>query len=196
MTKPVTQAKRAARGPISLRIMLRTIKPPIWRRILVPGGMTLADLHVAIQVAMGWENGHLHAFDIAGERYGERGTLDNCADEGSMTLNKLVNQGVSHFRYTYDFGDDWEHDILIEDAPPKIKGVTALPACVDGARHCPPEDCGGSFGYEDLLDVLRNPDDPNHAEQREWLGDDFDPEAFSVAAADAALAQVFRRKGR
>jgi hypothetical protein len=195
MTKPAT-AKRAARGPISLKITLRSIKPPIWRRILVPGRMTLGDLHVAIQVVMGWQNGHLHAFDVGGERYGERGVMDDCLDEDSKTLNALVKAEVSRFRYIYDFGDDWEHDILIEKAPPKVPGVTAFPACVAGARHCPPEDCGGPFGYEDLLEVLKNPDHPNHTEQCEWLGADFDPEAFSVAAADTTLGEVFRRTGR
>jgi hypothetical protein len=194
MTQSATPAKPAARGPISLKITLRNIKPPIWRRILVPRGMTLGDLHVAIQVVMGWQNGHLHAFEVASEQYGERGSMEDISDEDRLTMGGLVKLGISRFRYTYDFGDDWEHEILIEKIPAKVPGVTAFPACVAGKRNCPPEDCGGPFGYEDLLEVLKSPDHPDYEEQREWIGGDFDPEAFSVAAADASLGEVFRRK--
>jgi len=194
MGKTAAPAKRAARGPISLKITLRNVKPPIWRRILVTGGITLGDLHVAIQVVMGWGNGHMHAFDVGGQQYGERGSLEDAADEDRLTLNGLVKLGFDRFSYTYDFGDDWEHDILIEKAPPP-KDVKAFPACVAGKRSCPPEDCGGAWGYADLLVILADPDHPEHDEQREWVGESFDPEAFSVSAADAMLAKVFRRKG-
>jgi hypothetical protein len=192
--KRATPAKQAARGPISLKITLRTIKPPIWRRILVPRGMTLGDLHMAIQVVMGWGNGHLHAFEVASEQYGERGSMEDISDEERLTVGGLVKSGISRFRYTYDFGDDWEHEILIEKAPPR-SDATAFPACVAGKRNCPPEDCGGPFGYEDLLLVLKDPTHPDYEEQSEWVGEDFDPEAFSVAVADATLGEVFRRKG-
>jgi hypothetical protein len=194
MTRPATPTKPAVRGPISLKITLRNIKPPIWRRVLVPRGMTLGDLHVAIQVVMGWQNGHLHAFEVASEQYGERGSMEDISDEDRLTMGGLVKLGISRFRYTYDFGDDWEHEILIEKIPPKVPRVTAFPACVAGKRNCPPEDCGGPFGYEDLLEVLKSPDHPDYEEQREWIGEDFDPEAFSVTAADATLGEVFRRK--
>jgi Plasmid pRiA4b ORF-3-like protein len=194
MAKTAAPSKRSATGPISLKITLRNIKPPIWRRILVPRGMTLGDLHVAIQVAMGWQNCHLHAFDVGGQQYGERGSMEDIADEERLTLGGMVKSGVNRFRYTYDFGDNWEHDILIEKAPPAT-GATALPACVAGKRNCPPEDCGGPWGYADLLEILGNPEHPDHEEQREWIGADFDPEAFSVAAAEAGLDEMFRRKG-
>jgi len=193
MAKTTAPKPSTATGPISLKITLRHVKPPIWRRILVPRSMTLGDLHVAIQVAMGWENGHLHAFDVGGQQYGEPGSLDHVANENRLTLGALVKLGINRFRYTYDFGDDWEHEILIEKAPP-ANSAKAFPACVAGKRNCPPEDCGGPWGYMDLLDVLANPNHPNYNEQREWIGGDLDPEAFSVDAADAALADVFRRK--
>jgi hypothetical protein len=195
MAKTAAPAKRAATGPISLKITLRNVKPPVWRRIVVPRGMTLGDLHVAIQAAMGWENGHLHAFEVGGQQYGEPGIMedDHVASEARLTLSSMIKSGVNRFRYTYDFGDNWEHDILLEKRPPPTH-ATAVPACIAGERNCPPEDCGGPWGYAEVLEILGNPDHPDHEEQREWIGEDFDPEAFSVSAADAALGEVFRRK--
>jgi len=193
MAKTAPPKKRAPTGVLSLKVTLRHLKPPIWRRILVRGGMTLGDLHVAIQVAMGWQNGHLHAFDVGGEQYGEPGSMDDLADENRLTLNRLIKMGVSRFGYTYDFGDDWEHEIQIEHAVPPST-ATAFPACVAGKRGCPPEDCGGPFGYAELLEILATPDHPEREERLEWIGGDFDPEAFSASATDATLAQVFRRK--
>jgi hypothetical protein len=192
MAKPATAKKPAAKGVLSVKITLRNVKPPIWRRVAVRGGMNLGDLHVLIQVVMGWDNGHLHAFDIGGEQYGDPDGMDDIANENRLTLNGLVKSGVSRFRYTYDFGDDWEHDVLIEKASPPA-AVTAFPACVAGKRHCPPEDCGGPWGYAELLETLANPAHPDHGEQREWIGEGFDPEEFSVAETDTALAEVFRR---
>jgi hypothetical protein len=193
MGKAAAPAKRAPTGLISLKITLKHIRPAIWRRIIVRGGMTLGDLHVAIQAVMGWHGGHMHAFEVGGQQYGEPGSLEDGGNEERLTLNSVVKLGFNRFVYTYDFGDDWEHDILIEKAPPRTD-ATAFPACVAGKRNCPPEDCGGPRSYPELLEILKDPDHPSHEEQREWIGEEFDPEAFSVAAADAMLATVFRRK--
>ncbi len=184
--------KTATKGVLSLKITLKHIKPPVWRRILVHDSMTLADLSTAIQIVMGWDAGHLHDFDIGGDRYGDPSITEDVSDESRKKLSGLIRSGVTRFAYTYDFGDNWEHDILIEKVLP-ANAPSAWPACLAGKRHCPPEDCGGPWGYADLLDILANPEHPDHEEQSEWLGDDFDPEAFSVAAADATLATVFRR---
>jgi hypothetical protein len=192
MAKTPAPKKTAPAGVISLKVTLRHIKPPVWRRILVKGGMNLGDLHTAIQISMGWMDSHLHAFDIDGEQYGDRTTTDDVGDERRMTLNGLVKSGVSRFTYTYDFGDDWEHDVLIEKVIPATD-AKAFPACIAGKRACPPEDCGGPFGYEELLAVLADPANPNHAEQLEWLGGEFDPEAFSVEDTDAELGTGFHR---
>jgi hypothetical protein len=159
----------------------------------MPGSMTLADLHLAIQITMGWGDCHLHDFDVGGEQYGDPNTTDDVASERRLTLNALVKSGVTRFAYTYDFGDDWEHAILIEKAPP-ANDAKAYPACVGGKRNGPPEDCGGVWGYAELLEILANPAHPQHEEQLEWVGGEFDPKAFSVAAADAALASAFGRK--
>jgi hypothetical protein len=184
--------KKLETGAFSLKVTLRHTKPPIWRRILMPGRMTLADLHQAIQVTMGWHDAHLHAFDVGGDQYGDPATTDGVANERRLTLNALAKTGTTRFTYTYDFGDDWEHDVLVEKAPP-ASDAKAFPACVAGKRSGPPEDCGGVLGYDGLRSILADPAHPQHEEMRNWAGEDFDPEAFSVAEADAALAAVFRR---
>ena len=178
---------------VSLKVTLRGTKPPIWRRLLMPDTMTLADLHQAIQAAMGWEDSHLHAFDIAGRQYGDRQTVDDVADEHRLTLKGLLKSGVTRFAYTYDFGDNWEHTVAIEKTQPAIDGL-AYPLCVAGKRSCPPEDCGGPWGYQHLLEVLADPDHPDYADQKEWVGEDFTPEHFDPVAANAVLAARFERK--
>jgi hypothetical protein len=193
MAKTTLPKKSASQTVISLKVTLRGTKPPIWRRILVPGAMTLADLHQAIQAAMGWHDGHLHAFDIEGRQYGDRQILEDVADEYRLTLNGVLKSGALRFTYTYDFGDNWEHAIAIEKTLPAVEGQ-AYPACVAGKRNGPPEDCGGPWGYEELLQILADPAHPEHGERREWIHEDFDPEAFSVEAADTSLAARFNRK--
>jgi Plasmid pRiA4b ORF-3-like protein len=154
--------------------------------------MTLAELHQAIQAAMGWEDCHLHAFDIAGRQYGDRHAVDDVADENRLTLNGLVKSGVARFAYTYDFGDNWEHTVVIEKRAPSLEPAS-YPTCVAGKRNCPPEDCGGPWGYEHLLAVLADPAHPERAEQREWLGEEFDPDEFAIDVANATLAARFHR---
>ena len=167
-----------------LKVTLKNTKPPIWRRLLVAGSSTLDQLHVAIQAAFGWWNYHLYEFEIGGTRYG---IPDPDWDFGPPTrqarrtrLDKVAAAGRS-FDYTYDFGDNWEHRVTVEkvlDTAP----VTSLPACVDGRRAGPPEDCGGVWGYEELLAILANRFHPEHAERAEWAshwgGATLDPEAF------------------
>ena len=178
---------------ISLKVTLRGTKPPIWRRLLAPADMTLDDLHEAIQAAMGWQGGHLHVFDIDGRSYGDRATVDDVADENRLTLGGVRRSGVARFGYTYDFGDDWEHTITVEKTLPAAQGTT-YPACVAGKRACPPEDCGGPWGYQELLEILADPAHPERAERLEWLGEEFDPEDFSVEVANAFLAARFGHK--
>jgi len=125
MAKTAAQTRTASKAPLSLKVTLYGTKPPVWRRLLVPGEMTLGDLHQAIQAAMGWDGGHLHAFDIAGRQYGDPDSLDEVADEERLTLNKVRTTGVSRFTYTYDFGDNWEHTGSL---PRLYCGKTELPA--------------------------------------------------------------------
>ena len=183
-----------AKTVLSLKITLRGSKPPIWRRLLVPGTMNLHELHNAILATMGWHGGHMHAFDVGGQQYGDANDMDDVKEETRLTLNAIVKSGVKQFVYTYDFGDDWEHRIAIEKSMPTVPGQP-YPACVAGKRNGPPDDCGGSWGYADLLEILADPNHPEREERLEWIGvDDFDPEEFSVEDADTALAGCFARK--
>ena len=191
MAKIATQTENI----LSVKVTLRGIRPPIWRRLLIPDRMTLGDLHEAIQAAMGWENGHLHLFEIAGRQFGDPDPefrAHDAANEARMTLAGVVKSGVNRFTYVYDFGDNWEHAVLIEKRAPKVIG-TRFPACVAGKRNCPPEDCGGLWGYEELVAILADPSDTRHDEWKEIYGEDFDPEDFSPAVADAGLAARFHR---
>jgi hypothetical protein len=190
MARTVKPKSGVNRKVVSLKVTLRGTKPPVWRRILVPGETTLADLHRTIQAAMGWEDYHLSTFDIAGRQYGDPRAIDDVADETRVTLNGLIKSGVARLAYTYDFGDNWDHALVIEKSLPAVEALSR-PICTAGKRRCPPEDCGGSWGYRELLEVLADPAHPEHAERREWLGEDFDPDDFHPDIADAMLAARF-----
>ena len=137
---------------------------------------------------MGWDGGHLHAFNVAGRHYGDPGLVDDVADEDRMTLNGLIKAHVKRFRYTYDFGDDWDHIVAIEKTQPAAYGQS-YPLCVAGKRNCPPEDCGGVWGYAELMEILADPAHPERAERLEWMGEeDFDPEAFDIERTNARFA--------
>ena len=174
-----------------LKVTLEGVEPPIWRRIVVPSDFTLFDLHRAIQVAMGWEDSHLHDFTIKRQRYAvpDADDFGHPLDETNATLLNVARPRTK-IRYQYDFGDSWNHVIVVE----KILdgGETSPPACVDGARACPPEDSGGPWGYLEKLQALANPDDEDTEELRDWMGEDFDPERFEIDAVNRELFRVFR----
>ena len=172
-----------------LKVTLLDTKPPIWRRVLVDGSATLDQVHEVIQAAFGWWNYHLHEFEIGGARYGVPDPdwdWEPPRDERHVRLESVAKEGTS-FRYTYDFGDAWDHRIVVEKLTPATPGM-AIPACIDGRRVCPPEDCGGTWGYRDLLEILSDPTHPEHAARREWLGHPFDPEAFDKAEFEDNLS--------
>ena len=170
-----------------LKITLQDVKPPIWRRVQVKD-CTLAGLHDVIQTCMGWDGGHLHAFEVGGEQYGEpdpTGMMET-EDERKVKLSRVVTGNIKKFTYTYDFGDNWEHVVQVEktlDAEPGVR----YPRCVAGKRACPPEDCGGAWGYGDFLEAVRNPNHPSHEEMLEWAGGEFDPEACDLDAVNKGL---------
>ena len=167
---------------------LRDITPPIWRRVLVDGSATLDEVHDVIQAAFGWWNSHLHGFCIGGRDYGVPDPdwgLSQVLDETRYRLDKLAAQG-DKFRYVYDFGDDWDHDVHVEKILARSE-VDTVPACIAGRRACPPEDCGGAWGYEELLVAIADASHERHAELLEWSGGDSDPEAFDPAEFDDNL---------
>lgn len=171
-----------------VKVTLLTVKPPVWRRIVVPSGMTLAELSPVLAAAMGWYGGHLHLFDVEGTRYGtpdpDWGRDD--LDEGRFPLSDVLPTVGLKMRWDYDFGDGWEHDILVEAISPTEPGVD-YPTCLAGRRACPPEDFGGPWGYELLLEVLDDPDHPDPEHMMERLPLDFDPAGFDLTETNAAM---------
>jgi hypothetical protein len=181
-------AKTKGPGVIyQLKIALQYIRPPIWRRVQVKD-CTLGELHEIIQTCMGWEDYHLHAFEIAGEQYGvpDPDDMMEVKDEDRMKLSQVVKKGIKKFSYIYDFGDNWGHTIQVEKTLEPEEGAR-YPRCITGKRACPPEDCGGSWGYGDFLDAISNPKHERHKELLEWVGEGFDPEAFDLAAVNEDL---------
>lgn len=190
---------RASGALYELRVTLREVRPPIWRRLRVSGSLTLRDLHHVLQIAFGWTDTHLHELEIAGRRYGmlapEGEKIGEAPlDERQYALDAVLRAG-DRFEYTYDFGDDWRHDVLVEKSLPPI-AVKA--ECLEGERAGPPEDCGGPLGYEHLLEVLGKPRHREHRSLREWVGPHFAPEDFDLAAVNRELRSAgtaaFRRK--
>jgi hypothetical protein len=164
-----------------IKISLIGAKPPIWRTVLVASDIKLSAFHGVIQAAMGWTNSHLHQF-IANKKF--YGVCDEdfdmeVEDETQYMLAQLLKKEKDSLIYEYDFGDSWEHNILLEKILPFDAGIT-LPVCLKGKRACPPEDCGGIWGYEELLKIISDPEHPENEEMLDWLGGEFDPEEFDL----------------
>lgn len=188
----------AKQGPnadiYQIKVTLRHSKPPIWRRIQVPGDINLAKLHRILQVVMGWEDYHLHQFIVGGTYFGqphpdyEDFGLE-MRDEKRVKLQQIVPGEKLKFVYEYDFGDNWQHDLRVEKVLPPEPGVR-YPRCLKGKRACPPEDVGGVWGYDSFLEAIQDPDHPEHDIMLEWIGGEFDPEVFDLDEINAALRRV------
>lgn len=173
---------------LEFKITLRDIEPAIWRRVHVSDRSTMFDLHVAIQSAMGWKDHHLHVFRFPSldRRSVEIGLPDLLREPGdwpripgwSVDAETAFTDFGSSAQYEYDFGDGWIHDVVLQKVIPREHGIK-LPRCIDGARACPPEDCGGPPGYQLLLEILADARHAQHQEMILWLGRPFDPEAFA-----------------
>ncbi len=163
-----------------LKVTLRDTRPPIWRRIRVRSDVALSKLHTILQFAMGWMDGHMHQFVAQAKVYGKVDPeFPECENERKVLLSQVLRKPKDGFVYEYDFGDGWEHTVVLEQVLDAELGAK-YPYVVDGKRACPPEDCGGTGGYEHLLEVLDDPRHPEHADMAEWVGGSFDPEAFDV----------------
>jgi hypothetical protein len=152
----------------------------------------LRRLHGILQGAFGWDSSHLHEFLIGRRRIGpgeHDGFGEPPEDECDVIVAQIAPRKQSHFLYFYDFGDSWEHEVRVEGVSPPTDGQK-YPRCTDGARACPPEDCGGIPGYENLIEAVADPQHPDHQELLEWLGVPFDPGLFDLRAANARVQRL------
>lgn len=154
-------------------------EPPVWRRLLVPETATLLRLHEVLQAAFGWRDYHLHEFEIDGVRYGTDDGEASGPSQKSERRARLgaVTEEATTFEYVYDFGDNWQHSLVVEKIVAAVPSVT-YPACIAGSRACPPEDCGGVWGYADFLTSISDPAHPEHDSMLDWVGGAYDPENF------------------
>lgn len=171
-----------------IKVTLRHLSPSVWRHVEVPADMKLGKLHCILQIAMGLSDSHLHAFRVGSTVYGVPDPDfpdDETVNERNVRLGQVAGEDAT-LVYEYDFGDGWEHELKIEKAFP-ADPATHYPRCSGGERACPPEDCGGPPGYQHLLEVLRGPKHEEHEEMREWIGGEFDPEAFDLNSVNKRL---------
>jgi hypothetical protein len=190
----------AARSGIpicQLKVVLLGAEPLIWRRLQVSGNASLGWLHAVLQTAMGWTNSHLHHFLTSDARYADPRHNEDMGfgdvperDENKATLMQVAPGAGASFGYEYDFGDSWEHEIIVEKILPPDPKAAATGLCLDGARACPPEDCGGIWGYVNLLRILKNRKHPEHKDMKAWVGGSFDAGAFDPAHVNLWLRQL------
>ena len=179
---------------MQLKLSLRGVsKPPVWRRLLVPADIRIDRLHDVIQTSMGWTDTHLHVFSTAAGDYGVPDPELGFQNERNARLGQFLKQPGDRIQYAYDFGDGWEHDIVLEkhlDPDPEAQ----IPACLAGKGACPPEDCGGSWGYADLKETLDDPRHADHADMLDWLGldsaENFDPAACDLVEINEVLGMT------
>jgi hypothetical protein len=193
----MSAAKKTPSGPAyQLKIRLGDSKPAIWRRIIVPAATRMDTLHLVMQAAMGWENCHLHQFEIDGERYeinypntdfGEGYPVN---DSAKFRLSDLVSNEKTKFSYLYDFGDGWRHVIILEKIHEPLPADLPPFTCLIGAGACPPEDCGGIHRYYNLLEILSDPEHQQHENMLTWAGGPIDPAALDLAAINRALRKL------
>jgi hypothetical protein len=193
-----TKSSEITQKIYQLKVTLLGTDPPIWRRVLVPADTTLAKLHNVLQIAIGWGDEHMHEFRAGQRRFGRPEPAEpfmrmpRVESERTVVLSAVLQRVGAKIIYTYDFGDNWEHGILLEKqlvAEPH----TTYPVCTDGQFACPPEDCGGIPGYYDLLDALADPSHPRHEELCDWIGGEFNPQGFSVDEVNRLLSPARRR---
>ena len=177
-----------------LKVTLAETKPPIWRRIQVPGSISLYDLHEILQVVMGWQSYHLYEFQVGETIYSDPDPEDafferEVTNARRVKLSQVAPEPNAKFRYLYDFGDNWEHLIVVEKILPREPGAE-YPICLKGVRATPPEDCGGVWGYEEFLAAIADPEHEEHEEMLEWIGGAWDPEKYDLAGVNAALRRM------
>lgn len=172
-----------------IKVVLKNTKPKIWRRLLVDADTQLDDLHRIIQTSMGWTNSHLHLFKVGKNEYApDEFEVEDCLSSRKVKLNTILKKEKSKILYVYDLGDYWEHDIILEKII-KEGDAGQIPRCVKGKSSCPPEDCGGTFGYMELIQTISNPKHEDYESMMEWLDGEFDPDYFNVEEVNQSLKQ-------
>lgn len=199
--KKSAKAETSPSGEVyQFKITLLGTDPPIWRRVQVRDGI-LEELHVVIQIAMGWTDSHMHEFRVGDRSFADPGMMQDtfgeleCSDSTTTRLSDVLFDGEGERKkdkliYLYDFGDSWEHEVKFEkkvEAEPKVK----YPQCVEGERACPPDDCGGVWGFADFVEAMADPKHPEHRSLKEWFGGKFDPAKFSAEAVNKTLKRYF-----
>jgi len=186
-------AKASAQRVYQLKVTLAGVRPAVWRRLVVSSYATLKELHYILQVAMGWTDSHLHQFEAKGQLYGKPDPDfgPSVKDETRLRLDQVLLREKESMLYEYDFGDSWTHQIVLEKILPPSPQLK-VPRCIAGARACPPEDCGGVYGYAEFLKAIKDPSHPEHDEMLEWIGGDYDPGFFDLEEINKYLAP---RKG-
>ncbi|MDP4268086.1 MAG: plasmid pRiA4b ORF-3 family protein [Bacteroidota bacterium] len=167
-----------------LKITLKDVKPSIWRRIQVKDNLNFLELSTIVQIAMGWEGIHKHMFVIGDEEIGY--TDDDKCDSKDHKIKKYLHKENTKFIYEYNFGDGWEHDVEVEAILP-IEETKQYPFCIEGKRHCPPENCGGPWAYEDLIGMIKDKKHPDHQKMIEKFGKNFKPEKFDITEINSKL---------
>lgn len=183
------RARAADLPAYQVKVTLLGTRPPVWRRLVLPGQWHLGLVHAALQVAMGWTDSHLHEFEVGGRRIGvpdDEGWGRPTERETTVRLGEVVRGVGDRVDYEYDFGDGWRHRVVVEAELPHAGEAR----CLAGRRACPPEDCGGPWGYEELLVALADPGHEQHEELRQWVGDCFAAGDFDLALTDGLLRSI------
>jgi hypothetical protein len=177
--KDLVNSKDSQAKIMQIKVSLVDVDPPVWRRLIVPGDISLGDFHYVLQSAMGWGNEHLHEFIYKDKHYGppDSESFHPIYDEDAFRLDSIMRQKGSVLAYLYDFGDSWMHRVELENNLDPEPGAD-YPRCLEGQRACPPEDCGGAPGYREILMAIAKPKLKKHKELIEWVGEDFDPGHF------------------
>ncbi|MBI6549390.1 plasmid pRiA4b ORF-3 family protein [Xenorhabdus lircayensis] len=184
-----------------LKITLIETNPSIWRRFVVPSNISLDRLHDVIQVVMGWDDSHLHVFAFSAKRFTEMPEEpEDGQEEGKVKLDSLIKRKGGKFNYLYDFGDSWEHEVILENSNYSPEELPMPIFCLEGQRACPPEDCGGIYGYMDLLQILKDPTHEDYQQMFKWVNGEseispdntFSPEKFNVEEVNNLLASYYR----
>jgi hypothetical protein len=175
---------------IQLRIELNEVEPSVWRRVLVPGDALLSEVAETLLIAMGWQNSHLHQFEVSDALYGMHADdyAEDEIDEASVTAIEAL-RGERMFTFVYDLGDYWDHEVTVEEitwTDPQMYCAV----CLGGENACPPEDCGGAGGYQEFLEAIADPGHGDHRRLLDWVGGTFDPDSFSVASVNADLQEI------